>query len=259
LSQSFGLPVDAYNVIAGLFFLNAIDQLKIIPYNYVSWSLGYEFAFYLIIPFTLILRRLPRPYVAALLLALVFVFLPADFIRMDGLFIGFLISSWTDRQLKRAAGFIPLWPTLVAYSTIILLKRAGFVSFLECYHAFIVASALLFVKIVFEENFMSKFFQLSALRAFGVISYSFYLFHVASLSFVEKNIMPLLLDYLNTPALVVGVGFLTSFAFASGCAVLSYWLIERRYFQRRSHLSEPRPSPVAAPNFASSKTLDEVL
>jgi len=51
-----GYPFELPQFVGNLFFLNAVPILNVQPYNTVTWSLFYEFVFYLAFPALLLLR-----------------------------------------------------------------------------------------------------------------------------------------------------------------------------------------------------------
>lgn len=226
----YGWPFDRYSFFAGLLFLNAVKQLNVLQYNYVTWSLGYEFAFYFVIPFVLMLRRWPRQYVAAATLVAALLFMPDQINRMKGLFVGFLISAWSDDDLKRAAAAIPLWPTLIAYVAIVALKRAGTVPYLIFYHSFIALAGLMLVKVVWGDNFLNRAFRWAPLRMLGGISYSFYLIHAACVSFTLQHVMKVFSVHEMSALMAIATFTLASLSLSLAAAYLCWLLLERPYF-----------------------------
>ena len=235
-SRQYGLNVNTKDFIGNMLFLNAVNEFNVIPYNSVSWSLGYEFAFYLIIPSALLFPAIPQRFKAATALGLVIAFIPLPFIRMTGMFAGYFIASWSDETLKKV-GRLPVWPPLLAYSAIVLLKRANLISYMEFYYSFLVLGGLLFVQIAFGENRLSRLFQAPILRVLGTISYSFYLLHYACIIVAFEHITP--------KGLPVGLSFvvltISSLSLAIACAFLSWHMFERPYFGKKGKNASSTP------------------
>jgi peptidoglycan/LPS O-acetylase OafA/YrhL len=235
--HQYGWPLTSYSFFGDLLFLNALPALKVFGYNYVSWSLGFEFAFYLIIPFVLLFRRFPLKYVAAAAILLSFVFIPDAVLRMKALFIGFFISAFADDELKRVAARIPLWPVLLAYAAIVLIYRTAYSEFgyLTFYYSYVVLAAVMFVKVVFEDNFLNRFFSRTSLRVLGTISYSVYLIHPFCISVASAHVLPILRPDRMPTWVAVPTFLAISLTVTLACAALLWYLCERPYFATRRH------------------------
>lgn len=168
----FGWPWKPLDFAKNLVFMNAIPGYSVVPYNHVSWSLGFEFAFYLMIPALLLGRLLNRCIAAFLLLLVACYFIPDEFIRWKPLFIGALIGSFSDDQLKAIARRTPFTPLLAMYVGCGVLKAVYFKSYIEYYYTFLPIAALLFVKIVWGNTVLTRFFTQPFLRTLGTLSYS---------------------------------------------------------------------------------------
>ncbi|ARP92233.1 hypothetical protein CAL14_19700 [Bordetella genomosp. 9] len=231
-------PVDFFK---NLVFLNAVPSLEVLPYNHVTWSLGYEFAFYIIIPLLTLLARFIDSRVAALILGVAaFWLLPNGYSRMLGMFAGALVGSMHDDALRRVAKALPLWLVVLAFLACGILKAVWFNSFGSYYYAFLPLATLAFVKIVWDDsNVLSRFFSSLPLRALGTLSYSIYLLHPVIASTALHRFTPL------PPSLGGLVWYIvTSFIVTVAAAYCCYMLVERRYFMRRS--SETKVAVVTA-------------
>lgn len=255
--QQYGWPLTAYNFFGGFLFLNALPALNVFGYNYVSWSLGYEFAFYLIIPIVFLFRRYPIKYVATGTLVLALLVIQSPVFRMQGLLIGFFISAWSDDELKRVAARIPLWPTLVIYGAIVVLYRSRALDLeLPFYEPFIVAASVLFVKVAFDDNFLNRFFSKAPLRILGTISYSFYLIHPFCISLTAAHILPVLGPDRMTTWIAVPTVLAISLIVSLACAAVLWYLCERPYFAKRNHLLAPVAPSHRAPELAMASRPD---
>ncbi len=232
----FGWSFKPVEFAKNLVFLNAIPGFPVIPYNNVSWSLGFEFAFYLAIPALVVIARFMDKRLAALLLLIAVAwFLPDPYVRMKALFVGTLIGSIDDRDLSRAARAIPLWLPVMLYVGCALGKALIFKTYLGYYYPFLGAAALLFVKVVWDEaNVLNRFFSTGPIRELGTLSYSIYLYHSIIASVVLYFFTPHPASLIGLLWYVVATAAITlAFAYAS------YMLIERPYFSPRPVLRQP--------------------
>lgn len=236
---AFGWSFKPVDFVLNLLFANAVPGATVIAYNYVSWSLGYEFAFYLIIPVLLILRRIGDARIAgAVLLLAALLLVPDSIIRADGLFVGAFIGCFSDDQLRRAAARIPLSALLLAYLSLIPAKGLGLMPYKEFYFVFLVVATLLFIRLVFGGGRLVRWLQSRPLRAMGTISYSFYLVHTLTLAIALRWIVQPV-----GSALPLLASILLYFAASLLLSVLGAWasfrLFEQFYFRRRAGTNAP--------------------
>lgn len=226
----FGWPWKSLDFAKNLIFMNAIPGYSVIRYNHVSWSLGFEFAFYLVIPALLLGRYLDRRIAAFALLLGACYFMPGDFIRMKALFVGALIGSFSDEQLKAIAKRIPFVVIFVLYLGCGLLKAVYFKSYIQYYYTFLPIAALLFVKIVWGDTMLTRFFTRPTLRKLGTLSYSIYLYHSVAASLVLVYLTPGPASIGWTIWYIALTSVLTVVA-----AWVSYRFVEQWYFERGRH------------------------
>lgn len=226
---------------ANLALLNAFPALGIVDYIVVTWSVALELLFYLVIPVILIGRRVADVRVVAVVLLVVAYFVlphaPAPMGRMIGLFVGVIVGSFDDRSLSEFARRAPLLPLATLYLGCGLLKWLTPISFAEWRMLFLPITALLFVKIVWDEtNIASRLFSSRVMRFLGTISYSFYLLHASVIYLIVARFMP------ADPTLGLAWYVVGSTAISLALSYASYMLIERWYFtaaKRRKNLSVP--------------------
>lgn len=226
----FDVPFWAKSFLGNLLFLNSLPELGFYVYNYPTWSLGYEVAFYLIVPVVLVLRRFIGAHAAtAIMLVLAIALIPDAYIRARGLFIGTLIAAFSDVHLQYIARLLPAPVLLGVYFSVTILKDTYVISYLSFYNILITTVALLFIRIVFTDGLLNRAFQSSPMRYLGTLSYSFYLLHATVLSTVLTTLMPLF-GTMGIPALQILTFGILSFAGSIGLAWVSYRLFERPYF-----------------------------
>ncbi len=236
----FAWPFKPGDFAMNLVFANAVPGASVIPYNAVTWSLGYEFAFYLLIPVLLILRRVGDARIAgaALLLASLLL-VPDSILRANGLFVGAFIGCFSDDVLRRAATRIPLLLVMPAYLLLIPAKGLLLVTYKQYYFAFLVLAALLFVRLVFGGGRLAGWLQSNPVRAMGTISYSFYLLHTVALAITLRWIVQPLGSWVP-----LWTGILLYFAASLVLSVVGAWasfrVFEQFYFRRGAHVGALR-------------------
>jgi exopolysaccharide production protein ExoZ len=229
--QVFGWPWKIMDFLGNLIFLNAFPALGVMPYNHVSWSLGYEFAFYVIIP---VLALVPGNTAKAsikfvILLAILFC-IPTSLIRFEALFVGGLIGILSESSLKAFASKIPLSIAVIAYLSCGVIKALGVISYQSYYSLFLACAAVLFVRLVWRTSALGSFLMLPAMRTLGTLSYSLYLYHSVIASLVLYKLTP-------WPASLGGAvfAFLTTFVLTLFASYVSYMLFEKWYFNTPRH------------------------
>jgi exopolysaccharide production protein ExoZ len=238
---AFDWPFRPVDFAMNLVFANAVPGASIVPYNAVSWSLGYEFAFYLIIPVLWLAGRVGDARIAgAVLLFAAIALVPDSIVRADGLFVGAFIGCFPDDVLRRAAMRIPLLLVVPAYMALIPVKGLALVTYKEFYFAFLVLAGLLFVRLVFGGGRLAGWLRSRPVRAMGTISYSFYLLHTLALAIALRWVVQPL-----GPQFPLWAGIPLYFVVSMLLAVLGAWvsfrLFEQFYFRRRAHAGSSLP------------------
>ncbi len=230
LCNVIGWRFDSQSVLKNMIFLNAIKDYDVVRYNHVTWSLGYEFAFYFVLPMILLLGRFLKPAIAASLLFGVAAVSLEEYIRALALFAGTWIAAFSDSQLRAVARRIPLSIALIVYATPLMLKGGTtlFPSFASFFLFFLPAAVTLFIKLVFDEHWLSRILIASPTRLLGTVSYSFYLFHTLVITAVlHSALVPL--GFWGHP-LLIPLLILGSFFGSLLVATASYVLFEQFYF-----------------------------
>ncbi len=217
-------PIDfSYNMI----FLNAFPQFGVMPYNHVSWSLGYEFAFYFVIPVLALFSRVIPSWVAASILMLsAALLIPDSLIRFNALFAGALVGTLSESTLKSVAAKLPMAIVLPAFIGCGVLKAVMQLPYLTYYWLFILCASLLFIRLVWGPSLLGNILSMPAFRKLGTLSYSIYLYHSVIGSLVLYKLTP-------WPASIGGavLCFITTFALTLIASYLSYQIFEKWYFR----------------------------
>lgn len=230
-------PYDASQFFGNLFFLNAVPAAGVQPYNAVTWSLFYEFVFYLTFPLILFLQagtaRVNSWQVLCfgVLFMVVMLNLEPSFIRFLMFFGGAFMASIHPRQLTALASYIPETIVLLLYfaSTIWFAHQLSYTYFIP---VFLVTTFLLVLKILYGDGFLNKLFQLKWLRYMGNISYSFYLMHGLAIELVMVNLSPVFSGM--GKGMYFAMTFCAALLLGIVLSTLLFLLTEKPYFTRRT-------------------------
>ncbi len=212
--------VTAWQVIGNLLLLNGIPGTSLVtPINNVTWSLAYEFAFYLSFP--PLYRRFGLWGSAAITaLALVPVMLvDASCIRFLMFYAGAMV------KLHR----LPAVPLIAAASYFLVTSLTSRETPITLFVVLFLPVAMFFVSATLKPNWLSRVYSLAPLRTIGNVSYSFYLLHPIALLAVTMALDRLHVDGAWFAAGLIAGGFALSFCMAA----VSFALLERPYFLLR--------------------------
>lgn len=182
--------------IENIFFLPQIIPNKSF-YNYVSWTLGWEWIFYIIIFVIAILtnrNKLIAIIIGAITVVVMSIFsysikqdivLIPDGIRFSGFFIGCLLSEYYPKaksKIIEILGYFSLPSIFIAsyvwgkYSEIV---AANWLTLGAFYIVVDILTCLLIILLLNHESAYKSILNLRPLRIIGQISYTFYLTHSA--------------------------------------------------------------------------------
>jgi peptidoglycan/LPS O-acetylase OafA/YrhL len=243
-------PLDIRQFLGNLLFLNAIPQLEITPYNAVTWSLFFEFAFYLSFPLARWFggRRRVTPWrivlFALLVLPPVVLAEGVFFIRFLMFFGGAFMSVLPQATLRRLAAQVPDTAAIAFYvsSTILFAQLLGYAYFIP---VFVVATFVLILKMLHGDGVLRCVFSWIPLRYLGNVSYSFFLVHGLAIELVMSGSGR---ASGNAGAWSFAGAFAAALFLSAVLATVLFFIAEKPYFVWRQSRTERLPKPVLRQN-----------
>jgi exopolysaccharide production protein ExoZ len=237
----FGGKYSLATIAGNVFLLQGFFTLGIPAINPVTWSLTFEMAFYLVVPFIAaawagqgMRSFLAIALLVALALGALFSATQGIYFAYYALFIpGIALGVLDDAARERLAREVPLAIVLFAWIGFTLLVKLGFLS--NSQPAYFVASgtagALLALKACDATGAFARALSSPALRWLGKYSYSFFLIHFI----VVHGWGEVLARFVPAPGSVVyAILFLAgALAFSLLAARLLYAVAESFYFRAR--------------------------
>jgi exopolysaccharide production protein ExoZ len=182
--------LDGRQLLGNLLFLNAVPALGVMPYNTVTWSLFFEFVFYLSFPLVLSIGR-PRR-VTPLRIALFAGLFMSMVLQLGGFFIRFLmffggalLAVLPQPAMTRLARRIPDGVAIALHVGAATLF-ATLLDYPYFIPVFLVSTFVLVVKLLHGHGPLHGLFGWTPLRYLGNVSYSFYLVHGLGVEFVMR-------------------------------------------------------------------------
>jgi peptidoglycan/LPS O-acetylase OafA/YrhL len=229
-------------LLQNLLLLNGIPGSKIEPFNYVTWSLLYEFVFYVVAPVFIALNwktsRFARStgiiiWGATFTSVCFFSEVHGTYFRAAMFLFGCLMGSFSNQQLELAGKKISRFdPVLI----LVYLIAAGYVSLYVFNPRIIIAfysvpCFFLVLSAIFGEGWLNQLFASRPMRYLGNISFSFYLFHPLALYATNSFIInPINISGVPGAVIFVITGFLVAFI---GSTIL-FLLVEKPYFSSKA-------------------------
>jgi peptidoglycan/LPS O-acetylase OafA/YrhL len=216
--------------------LQGVWELGIKPIIVPTWSLTFEWLFYLVFPIVLLLpkarAKVSLHHIVLMGIAIVVTIVPMGphYVRFLMFVAGAALASIPAAAVRTQLRGIPDLVVLGVYvlANLLFVAQQDYYRFIP---VFLVTSLLLVAKVIHGDGVLHRMFALEPLRRLGRVSYSFYLFHGLVIIIVCDHLAPLLhgLPEPLTFVLLLGCSFGCSVAVAS----VSYRLLEQPYFERR--------------------------
>ena len=232
---------DWPTIVSNFLMLQGIWELGITPIVVPTWSLTFEWLFYLAFPAILLLPRirggLSLWHLALTGLVVLFTVAPLGphYIRFMMFLGGAALATMRPTTVRRRMSGVSDLAVVVAYAlgNLLFVDQQNYYRFVPLY---LVTSFALVAKVVYGDGFLHKVFCAPALVSLGRVSYSFYLFH--------GLVVIVVCDYLavHLKGLPEEIRFFVllvcAFAFSVAVAWLCHRFLELPYFARR-HSSLP--------------------
>lgn len=238
----FGYDFWPGKFVGNLFLLHGIPGLNFPPYNFVTWSLWYEFFFYIFYPATIIvlIKFGLRHWLWAVILGgvaiLVIQFLfNIHVIRFVYFYFGVILAFLPREQTIKILKKIPSFIVEIVLITSIILLSYNKISYLIFLLLFGSSAMIVIYKSLYIESTSMKFFSLCWFRWLGNISYSFYLFHPIAIWMCFAVFSPMDgINPLTAYILKCFICFLTSIVVAT----IVFYYVEKPYFTLKKRIAE---------------------
>ena len=218
-------------LVGNLLLLNGIPGLGFPHINQVTWSIFFEFSFYIIFPLIWKLSR--NRFNLFLLISFLIIgpllFISSTYMRYFMFAAGVLLSVSSQEKLSFIRRNLKDSQVVFLYisSTIMFMFTKNFALFIPVYFF----TSFLFVdKVLNSGGNLTKLFSNNILRYFGNISFSFYLFHPLGLS-LAKDLL-LILNIKNDYAYFIYY-LAISFTLTSLISAICFVFIEKSYFNQK--------------------------
>ena len=215
-----------------LLFLNGWFAIGEVPsYNFVTWSLFFEFVFYLTIPAVWLLPSRPAWQILG---GLLITSVTAIVLQLGPtylyFFAGLVVANISDQRLQTIAERIPTSVVLVAHLAITTLYAFRILDTTMFVFLYMIVATAMIVSAAYGSGLLHQVFSFKPLRALGTISYSFYLLH----ALVAICVFMLCWRYAPPEEwqrwIVIAAATPVSFGLSIAAASLLYWVAERPYF-----------------------------
>lgn len=225
-------------LLGNILLLNGIPGLGFPYISIVTWSLFFEFSFYIILPllFRLATRQgqtnLWKLSSFALLLILPLLAISGSYMRYLMFLAGIWLRMLPRERLESLTNKIPEYGVIAVYvlTTTFFMFVKNWIVFIPVY---ILPCFALVNCTINGHGMLNRIFSLRPLRYLGNISFSFYLYHTLGLKIAASILKALSVTGFVPYAISY---FLIGFSLALVLATLSFWLLERPYFSQKARL-----------------------
>ena len=229
--QSFDLATIAANVL----MLHGFFELGVKPILVPTWSLTFEWAFYICFPLLVLWwssngrLSLTRVLLLAVVVMAIVGPIGEHYVRFVMFFAGAALASASPRLIQRFLK-IPDWLVLSAFVLInfLFVFKPNYYLFIWPFAA---GSFLLVMTAIYGNGLLKRLFCITPLRRLGDLSYSFFLLHGTVILAIVNQVGPMLRGLPAGWHFVVLIGL--SFVISILCAQISYLLFEKTYFDRK--------------------------
>lgn len=259
------LTIDSGAIIKNLLFLNGAGHPgwawlpvweRFANYNPVTWTLLFEFIFYLFIPVVLIIPRLRITeskihyllFAAVLFLAIYPIQTASGgqyHIRWLFFLAGGFAGLFKTSELRALTARVPDWATLSLYLASTLYYAFTPYDYRVFAPIYMVTGTLFMVSVGYGSGFLGRVFSYPLLRYVGNCSYSLYLVHLMCI----RTCMQFFRNIEPWPNGISGPGFwpwlallASSFVLALLLATLLFVFVEKRYFLAKVRAKSAPPA-----------------
>ncbi len=241
----------SWNFAANLLWLNAIPELGVEAVSVPTWSLFFEFAFYIVFPAILLFRRegkLTACHVLgfAAVVAVGTYFAHPIYVRFLMFFPGALLASLDRARLEALAARLPDLAVVTLYvaSTAFFATRPDIRIFTPI---FLVTGTAVVLNVLFGVGPLHQFFEKRFLRYMGNISYSFYLAHPFAIGVVFHFVRPWLAPGGAAEFFGLATTLVASVVLSIALSTGLFLAFERPYFAWKHGARGPRVSDAKEP------------
>jgi len=254
MAKFWNKTFDPSTIVANLALLHGIWELGIPAIIVPTWSLTFEWLFYLAFPLVLLLtgarQRVTWRHLGFAALALLLLIpVGPHYTRFLMFLLGAALAIVPAASIRGAVARVPNTAAIGLYLAVNLIFAFDqnwylFIPFYLC------TSGLIVAKILCGTGGFFKVLSWPALSRLGVVSYSFYLFHGLAIVAFCDHVGP----YLRVPeAMRFAILISGSFAASLAIAQLSYLLLEKPYFDRARKQRQTECGKAAAVTFCYIK------
>ena len=236
VGRFWNLHYDWTTILANMLMLQGVWELGIKPIIVPTWSLTFEWLFYLTFPALILCAGLRRK-VSLLHLAMIAAVLTLTIVPIGPHYIRFLmfvaggaLAAMPPTNVKNLIQQIPDIGVVLVFvlANLLFVDQQNYYRFIP---VFMLTSFLLVAKVVYGAGLLHRLFTFAPLCRLGKVSFSFYLLHGLMIIVVCDHLAPMLRG-LPEPARFAAL-IIAAFTASTAVASLSYRLLEQPYFEFR--------------------------